>query len=72
MRRTLKLYDFRMDKSDRLYRVRRKVRGSKKKKRVDFTQKKFKYILEEPRHVKRALEIDTKRKDTKWRDSMDL
>ena len=36
IRQTLKLYDFRMDENDRLYRVRRKVRGSKKKKRVDF------------------------------------
>ena len=31
---TLKLHDFRMDESDHLYSVRRKVRGSKKKKRV--------------------------------------
>ena len=61
-----------MDKSDRFYRVRRKVRGSKKKKQADFIQKKYKYGLEEPWHVNRALEINTKRKDTKWRDSMDL
>ena len=72
IRQTLKLYDFRMEESDRLYHVRRKVRGSKKKKRVDCTQKKFKYSLEEPRHVKRVLEIYTEREDTKWSDSMDL
>ena len=72
IRQTLKLYDFRMDKSDRLYLVRRKVRRSKKKKQVEFTLKKFKYGLEEPRHVKRYLDINTERKDTKWRDSMDL
>ena len=34
IRQTLKLYEFSMDESDRLYRVRRKVRGGKKKKRV--------------------------------------
>ena len=61
-----------MDESDRLYRVRRKVRGSKKKKRFYFTQNNYKYSLEEPRHVKRYLEINTKRKDTRWRDSMAL
>ena len=72
IRGTLKLYDFRMDERNRLYRVIRKVHGSKKKKQVVFTQKKFKYSLEEPRHVNRALEIDTKQKDTKWLDSMDL
>ena len=31
IRQNLKLYDFRMDESNRLYRVRRMVRGSKKK-----------------------------------------
>ena len=72
IRRTLSLYEFRMDKSDHLYCVRCKVRGSKKKKRVDFTQKKFKYGLEEPRHVNQALDIYTKRKYTKWCDSMAL
>ena len=72
IRRTLKLYDFRMDKSNLLYHVRPKVRRSNKKKTVEFTQKKFKYVLEEPRCVKRTLEIDTKQKDTKCRDSMAL
>ena len=64
IRITLKLYDFRMDESDRLYRARRKIRGSNKKKQVDG--------LEELRHVKQALDVNTKRKDTKWRDSMAL
>ena len=36
IRQTLKLYDFRLDESDRLFRVRRKIRGSKKNKRVDY------------------------------------
>ena len=72
IRRTLKLYDFRLGKNDRLFRVRRNIRGIKKKKRVDFTWKKFKYGLEEPRNIKRALEIDAEREDTKWCDSMDL
>ena len=66
------LYEFRMDKRDRLFRVRRKIRGNKKKKRVDFNRKKFKYGLEEPQNMKQALEIDTKREDTKWCDSMAL
>ena len=72
IRRTLKLYEFIMDESDRLFRVRRKICGSKKKKRIDFTRKKFKYGLEEPQHIKRTLEIDAEREDTKWYDSMAL
>ena len=51
---TLKLYDFSLDENDRLFRVRRKIRGSKKKKRVDFTRKNLKYGLEEPRSIKQA------------------
>ena len=72
IRRTLKLYDFQMDESERLFQVRRKFRGSNNKKWVDFTKKKFRYGLEEPQNVKRALDIDTKRGDTKWCDSMEL
>ena len=72
IRKTLKLYEFRMDESDRLYCARHKFRRSKKKKRVDFTQKKLKYGMEKPRHVKKYLGIDIKWKDTKWRDSMAL
>ena len=72
IRQILKLYDFRLDENDRLFRVRRKIRGSKNKKRVGFTQKKFKYGLEEPRNIKRALEIDAEREDTKWCDYMAL
>ena len=70
IRQTLKLYEFRMDGSNLLYRVRRKVYRSKKKKPVEFTQKKFKYGLEGPLNLKRALDINTEPKDTKWRDSM--
>ena len=72
IQQTLKLYGFRMDQSDQLYHVRRKVCKSKKKKRVDFTQNNFKYSLEELQYVNRYLELDTERKDTKWSDSMDL
>ena len=43
IRRTIKIYDFIMDKINRLYRVKRKVHGSKNKKWVDFTRKTFKY-----------------------------
>ena len=68
----LKLYDFRLDENDRLFRARRKICGSKKKKRVDFTRKKFRCVLEVPRNIKRALEIDAEREDTKWYDSMAL
>ena len=50
--------------------MRRKFWGSKKKKRVDFTRKKFKYVLEEPLNIKRALDIDAELEDTKWCDSM--
>ena len=72
IRKILKLYDFRLDNNDRIFRVRRKICGSKKKKRVDFTRKKFKYGLEEPRNIKRSLEIDAGREETKWCDSMAL
>ena len=48
------------------------MRWDKKNKWVDFTRKKFKYGLEEPQNIKRALEIDAEREDTKWCDSMDL
>ena len=72
MRRTLKLYDFRLDESDRLFRVRRKIRGSKKKKLVDFTRKNFKYSLEELKNINHDLEIDAELEDTKWCDSMAL
>ena len=72
IRRILKLYDFRLDKNNRLFRVRRKIRGSKKKKRVDFTRKKFKYGLEELWNIRRALDVDAEREDTKWCDSMAL
>ena len=72
IRQTIRMYDFWIYESNRLLRVRRKVRRIKKKKRVDFTKKKFKYGLEEPQNVKRALYIDTKRRYTKWCDSMAL
>ena len=52
--------------------MRRKICRSKNKKRVDFTRKKFNYGLEEPRNIKRALDIDAGREDTKWCDSMAL
>ena len=42
IRQTIKLYDYRMDESDRLFWVRLIVYGNKKKKRVDFNRKKFK------------------------------
>ena len=45
---------------------------SKKKTRVDFTRKNFKYGLEEPRNIKRALEIDAEQEDIKCCDSMAL
>ena len=70
IRRILKLYDFRLDENNRIFRVRRKIRGSKNKKRVDFTRKKFKYGLEEPRNIKQDLEIDAEQDYTKWCDSM--
>ena len=52
--------------------MRQKIRGIKKKKRVDFTQKKFKCGLEEPRNIKQAVEIYAEREDTKWCNSMAL
>ena len=55
-----------------MYRVRRRFRGSKKKKNVDFNRKKFKYGLEETCDTKRALVIDVERGDTKWADSLGL
>ena len=72
IRQNLTLYDFRIDKFGRLYYVRRKFHGSKKKKQVDFNQYEFKYDLVEQRHVKRALEIETEQKDTNLRDPMAL
>ena len=52
--------------------MRRKIRDIKKKKRVDFTRKKFKYSLEEPRNIKRAIYIDAEREETTWCEFMDL
>ena len=72
IRQTLQMYDFWMDESDRIFRVRRKVRGSKKKKRVDFIKKNSNYGLEKSRNVKRDLDIDTEIGYTKWCDSMAL
>ena len=72
IRRTLRLYDFSLDEGDRIFRVRRKVRGSKKKKRIDHSKKKYKYGLEEPRNAKRALEVDEENGNHLWRDSMAL
>ena len=48
IRQTLKLYDFRLDENDCIFRARHKICWIKKNKRVDFTRKKFKYGLEEP------------------------
>ena len=61
-----------MGESDRLFQMRRRVRGNNKKKRFDFTRNKFKYGLEEPRNINRDLEINANRGDTKWCDSMAL
>ena len=72
IRQTLKLYDFILDENDCIFRLRHIIRWSKNNKRVDFTRKKFKYGLEEPQIIKRALEIDAEREDTKWCDSMAL
>jgi len=71
LRRIIKLYDFELDESDRIYRVRRRVRGSKKKKRIDRSKKEFKYGLEVPRDAKRALEIDKENGNHLWEESMD-
>ena len=70
LRRIIKLYDFQLDESDRIYRVRRRVRGSKKKKRIDHRKREFKYGLEVPRDAKRALEIDQENGDHLWEESM--
>ena len=68
----LRLYDYSISDTEVVYRIRRKIRGSRKKKRIDYSKKKYKYGLEEPRTAKRALEIDKENGDTKWRDSMAL
>ena len=72
IRQNLKLYGFILDECDRLYRVGRRVRGSKKKNNVDFTRKGFKCGLEELRDTKLALEIGVEQGDTKWADSLGL
>ena len=72
IRRTIKLYDFRLEGNDRLFCVIRKIRGSKKKQQVDFTWKKFKYVLEGTQNIKRALDIGAEQEDTNWCDYMAL
>ena len=71
LRRIIKLYNFELDESDRIYQVRRQVRGGKKKKRIDRSKKEFKYGLEVPRDAKRALEIDKENGNHLWEESMD-
>ena len=72
IRQTLNLNDFRLDKNNRLFRMRPKIRGSKENNWVDFTQKKFKYGLEEPWNIKQALDMDAEREDIKRCDFMAL
>jgi hypothetical protein len=75
VRRTIKrirrLYDFFIDDNDQVYR-KKKVRGAKKKKRLDRKKPVVKYGVEVPRSVKHARELDAINNDTKWQEAIDL
>jgi len=62
---------FELDESDRIYRVRCLVQGSKKRKRIAHSKKEFKYGLEVPCDAKRALQIDKENSNHLWEESMD-
>jgi hypothetical protein len=70
-RRLQRLYTFHLDEKDRIYKSRRRVRGSKKKKRVDFWTPVYKYGIEVPKNTKHALELDEKSGNNLWAEAID-
>ena len=71
IRRIVRLYDTYLDEDDNIRRVRRTVKGNKKRKKPPST-KVFKYGIQVPRSVTEAISIDEKNGNTYWQDAMRL
>jgi hypothetical protein len=69
-RRIVKLYEFHLNEDDEVYRVRRRVRGSRKKKKVNYTKPVFKYGVEVPRNTAHARRLDEQNGDTMWGEAI--
>ena len=69
IRRITRLYDFYLNEDDTIRKVRRNIRGKKKKKK--FSNKPvYKYGILVPRNADHAIEIDEANGNTEWQDSM--
>ena len=70
IRRLRRLYDFYFDDCEHIQYIRRVNKKRKKKRNFGSHVPQFKYGIEVPRNVKRALELDRKNKNSYWADAI--